>query len=388
MLAGATEVSRSPRVPYDDAALALLAEISAALRAAPEAKAHADLATFAFWCRKANLTRLKKQFEDGHQRLGRGRVFHIAPSNVAINFAFSWAFGLLAGNANVVRVPSNPFGQVDVFCAAFDDLIKSAAHRPFAESNAFIRYGRDDAITARLSLACDARMIWGGDETVRHIRALPLPAHGVEVAFVDRYSFCILDAAAVAALDHKELGRLAGNFYNDAYLMDQNACSSPHLVVWLGASEDGGQERFWQAVGEVVRRKYGLESVYAVDKYTHLLETAAARDDITHIETIRNDVYRIGLAGLGPETENLRGRFGTFYEYRTETLDDIKQAVSRKCQTLTYFGVEPAMLSEFVVANRLAGVDRIVPVGRALDMDTIWDGMDVCKTLSRIVDVR
>ena len=23
-------------------------------------------------------------------------------------------------------------------------------------------------------------------------------------------------------------------FYNDTYLVDQNACSSPHLIVWIG----------------------------------------------------------------------------------------------------------------------------------------------------------
>lgn len=40
---------------------------------------------------------------------GRGVAFHIAPSNVAVNFAFSLAAGLLTGNANIVRLSSKPF---------------------------------------------------------------------------------------------------------------------------------------------------------------------------------------------------------------------------------------------------------------------------------------
>ena len=41
-------------------------------------------------------------------RLGWGTVLHIAPSNIPVNFAFSFLMGFLSGNVNHVRVPSNP----------------------------------------------------------------------------------------------------------------------------------------------------------------------------------------------------------------------------------------------------------------------------------------
>ena len=62
--------------------------------------------------------------------------------------------------------------------------------------------------------------------------------------------------------------------------------------------------------------------------------------------------------------------------------------VNEKYQTLVYYGLSPIQLSEFVVNNQLRGIDRIVPVGQALDIDVIWDGYDLVRTLSRIVDVR
>jgi hypothetical protein len=37
--------------------------------------------------------------------------------------------------------------------------------------------------------------------------------------------------------------------------------------------------------------------------------------------------------------------------------------------------------------SNLTGIDRIVPIGNALDIDFKWDGYDLIKTLSRIVSV-
>ena len=37
--------------------------------------------------------------------------------------------------------------------------------------------------------------------------------------------------------------------------------------------------------------------------------------------------------------------------------------------------------------NNLLGIDRIVPMGSALNIDIMWDGYDVIRSLSRIVTV-
>ena len=31
--------------------------------------------------------------------------------------------------------------------------------------------------------------------------------------------------------------KITKKFYNDTYLVDQNACSSPHLILWLGKQD-------------------------------------------------------------------------------------------------------------------------------------------------------
>ena len=48
--------------------------------------------------------------------------------------------------------------------------------------------------------------------------------------------------------------------------------------------------------------------------------------------------------------------------------------VTRRCQTLTYFGVRSEDLRSFIVENRLSGIDRIVPVGEAMNIGLLWTG--------------
>jgi len=67
-----------------------------------------------------------------------------------------------------------------------------------------------------------------------------------------------------------------------------------------------------------------------------------------------------------------------------EQLAAVAGAVTRKCQTLSYLGFDPEALREWVLANRLTGIDRIVPVGRTAEFGLIWDGYDLIRTLSRI----
>ena len=127
--------------------------------------------------------------------MGLGVVFHITPSNVPVNFAFSFVFGLLSGNANIVRVPSNPFPQIGIICAAIDELFALNKYKEIKAMTSFIRYEQNDEITGMFSANCNARMIWGGDETIKNIRKLSVPERCVDIAFSDRYSLCVIDAA-------------------------------------------------------------------------------------------------------------------------------------------------------------------------------------------------
>ncbi|MEG0382457.1 MAG: acyl-CoA reductase [Christensenella sp.] len=384
---GDENIAVQPIEPYSEIVCEFLNEYSRRLRANKTATGLSDVMSLAFWCRKANILRLKEQFDNTHIRLGRGLVFHITPGNVPVNFMFSYLFGLLSGNANIVRIPPKPFPQVSVLLETLKLVLQDERFAHIKQTTAFVDYGIIDEITAHFSSICNARIIWGGNRTIESIRKNPIHVRGTEIAFSDRYSFCAIDAPSVLNASDDELCKLGDSFYNDTYLMDQNACSSPMLVIWQGAHKHAAKEKFWNAV-LASAQKYDLAPVHAIDKYTQLCEIAIDTDHISYINQKSNLLYCVGLDTLPNNTDDLRGKFGLFYEYDCDDINTLAHIVNLKYQTLTYFGVSKEKLADFVTQNHLLGIDRIVPIGSALDIGIIWDGYDIISTLSRIIDVK
>ncbi|SVC54261.1 uncharacterized protein METZ01_LOCUS307115, partial [marine metagenome] len=84
-MAGNRIVETRPFIPYDKLLCDFLVDLSAELRSSEQSSDYPDIMAFAFWCRKANITKLKAEFNNGETRLGLGVVFHITPSNVPVN---------------------------------------------------------------------------------------------------------------------------------------------------------------------------------------------------------------------------------------------------------------------------------------------------------------
>jgi len=376
-----------PLPPYAPQALSVLGAWSQTLLNAPEVRAHPDIATFAYWCRPANLRRLANAMPSQPMRLGRGLALHIAPANVPVNFAYSLAFGMLAGCANIVRVPDAAAQHVDIMGRALRAVLARAEHAPMAAMTWLVSYPRDSHVTAALSALSHARLIWGGDQTVAQLRATPTRPRCVDVAFADRYSLCLLDAQAVLSASDAELNRLATGFYNDTYLLHQNACSSPHLILWQGHADTIhlAQDRFWHRVHDVVEQRYEWMAVHAMDKYTRLCEVATHLPGAAPCIRHGNLIYRIPLRTLPPTLSACRGVYGLFFEHTLHRLEDLRPIVDDKYQTLCTFGVDNPHIAERLVSHGFGGIDRVVPVGQALDIGVIWDGYDVVAMLSRMV---
>ncbi len=383
-------LDRRPMRPYDPRVLAFLGALSHELLTSDAARTYPDIAAFAYWCRPANLRRLAGLFSDGPrqgERVGRGVALHIAPANVPVNFAFSLAFGMLAGNANVVRLPDTGHPQGHLVCEALARLWRDPAHQRLAAMNRVIAYPRNDDVTRALSAQCHVRVLWGGDQTIAHLRQMPTPSRCVEIAFADRYSLCVLGADALRSADDAVLARLASDFYNDAYQFDQNACSSPHLVIWQGEPEAiaQAQQRFWPALAQVAQQRQALTPVAAVDKYSQLCGVAMALPEALASQRHGNHVYRIQLSDLPAGIDQHRCRHGVFCEYGAIDLACLGNAVEEKYQTVTCFGVDRQVIVDTVVDLGLSGIDRVVPVGRALDIGVVWDGLDLIGAMSRVI---
>lgn len=147
-----------PLSPFSDEVILYLNELSSILLRMPEVRHYPDVVTFAFFCRKANLLHLQKEHATNSLRLGRGLVFHIAPSNVPVNFAYSLICGLLSGNNNIVRLPGKQFRQVDLIVGAIRTLSDDERFDTVSRMVHLIKYERGGIETTTYSALADVRL--------------------------------------------------------------------------------------------------------------------------------------------------------------------------------------------------------------------------------------
>ena len=123
-LVGNQNVSKESNSPFNENICNFLGDLSKELNFSSASKAYPDIKTFSFWCRKQNILNLKKKFSSNEIRIGLGLIFHITPSNIPTNFAYSLIFGLITGNSNIVKVPSQKFPQIEIICDSIKIILK------------------------------------------------------------------------------------------------------------------------------------------------------------------------------------------------------------------------------------------------------------------------
>ncbi len=379
-------LSAKIRQPFEAITLDFFDDVSRLLLKSPLIREYPDVTTLAFWMRKSSMSKLKADYMKTHGEAvfaGKGIVFHITPSNVAVNFMYSLVASMLAGNNNIIKLAPKEHVQESIIIDALVKVLEKPQYSQISDGLYVVKYGIIKELTDYFSSICDVRIVWGGDATIAAIRTSPLPPRSTEILFADRYSFCVIDAKAI--LDCENLDRQALGFFNDTYLMDQNACSSPRLVVWRGEESvlSAARKRFWEAVRKVAKEKYELVPVMAVDKYTQFCRDAITHKGISFERMDDNYVYRIIMKELPEDVDTIRGTGGYFVETSVYDLSEIAHIVNKKYQTLTYYGISRDDLKNFVLDNNLKGIDRIVPLGAALDFGLVWDGYDLIGCMSR-----
>ena len=145
---------------------------------------------------------------------------------------------------------------------------------------------------------------------------------------------------------------------------------------------------FWQNVFQIVKKKYDLNEDAAIEKLTNLYGSVLSSAKIKSYKNFDNLIYILELKKLDQKNHEFRGKWGFFYEFEALNLNQLKSFINNRYQTLSYFGIEKKILKDFIFTNHLKGIDRIVPIGQTLDMNFFWDGYDINKILTRVIDIR
>lgn len=341
-----------------------------------------EVVALGYWLRRANVMAMQEVFAKEHEKMvvkARGTVFHIAPSNVDTIFVYSWMLSMMAGNRNILRISTK---------AEVNDMLKIILaelekHPQIAKQTLICTYEHTENATAEISAQCHTRVIWGGDQTIQTIRQIPLSPIANELAFADRFSLAVLNSESIEQLDDASFDQLLEQFYNDSFWFNQMACSSPRLIVWIGKKS----ERFWKGFEQKIKQKqYELIAATQVTKYTTALQLATE----DYVGKVVTEPYfaRVALDELPNGAREQHCGSGLFYECERTTLTDVARLVTDKDQTLAYYGFTSQQLEQLVLQIDSRGIDRIVPIGQALDFDGVWDGQNFLTSFTRKVVVK
>jgi len=380
--------------PFDEAILAFFADFSRRVLADTGLRQYPELVALGYWFRPAAVARLRERharLADGGLLRPRGVVLHYAPSNVDSVFVYSWFLSLACGNRNIIRLSARSAGaRRAALFEVLGALLQDPRHARIAAATAVVSFAHDDARNAALAGECHLRVTWGGDAAVNALRRIPLPPLATELVFPNRESWALLDAATVLAAEDTALEAQMRAFYNDAFWFAQQACSSPRAVVWVGNPDEvqRARQRFWGGLVAYLHQRG--ESSDASELANRLVAThvAAASTPAQSLEGGLADwPLRISSDALGSLQRSQHCGYGLFYEVQRSSLAQCARLFAPQDQTLAYWGFSREALMEWAQSLGDRCVDRIVPLGKALQFSDRWDGHDLLQSFSRLVSI-
>lgn len=354
-----------------------------------------EIAALGFWLRKANLLKLKQENEhlfvnEIYNISPLGKVFHICPANVDTMFIYSLTVSVLMGNKNVLRVSSRMDApHVSQLFEIINNTIDQEKFNIFFDYINIISYQHSELISTIISENVNARIIWGGDNTIKTFKGFNAAPRTKDIVFADRVSMLCIDCKSYNQLQNDDLENFLRNFYNDAYTFDQMGCSSPQTIYFIGNKKNYNTclNKFQIEVTEYLRKHYENDiSSLASLKLNRMVDDAI--NNIFLSQKGDNYIKLIELNGEIDETKLHGCGGGYFYFKHIETTKELIDLNNPKIQTVCCFGLKNVDLAILIDLANGEGIDRIVPLGQALSFNYIWDGYNLFDELSRKVFIK
>lgn len=378
---------------FDERTVALLNAVSRCLLKDSRLRGNAAVTALAFWLRKANIDQMAAANRHMVERADcvvapQGLVFHVCPSNVDTIPFYSLALALLTGNRNLVRISTKTrLDALGPVLEAFNQVIGDPAYSLFKYYVAFVQYGHENDINNFCSAQADARIIWGGDGAVATFKQFPTKPRVKDFFFADRISVSVFGGRSFLEATDAEQQKVVSSFFNDSYSFDQLGCSTAQTIFCLGSPAEC--EAFKNKLYDqllIQATKYEAEYEYLAS----LKLNQQVADAVRTSGAVRflNKENSLTFAEHGATQELRHGCGGGYFYFQGITqLTDLIPLISAKVQTLSYYGIDKGLLADFVGRLNGRGVDRVVPVGKALDFNYIWDGYNLIDELTKKVYV-
>ncbi len=345
----------------------------------PQSREFPDLMTFGYFIRPSNIKRylLEHNESNNHLKVGVGVAVHVAPSNIPINFAFSWLYGFISGCRNLVRLPTRDSTQANLFIQEFERASYLRGFDVFRRTNYFFRSQRGDSRFNTIVGRADAVLVWGGDESIEYFRTLIANPACRQLYFPSRQSSLVLSSKAVGSLTGSIRNDFLKKLYNDTYLTDCNACSSPSKIFFVGTPQENhaASKMFFSLLDDFVSKQDRPAPI--VQRMLDSLSSSGELRPKTGVHPL-NRTFVVFEAKEGLSETRRPLRFGAFMEHSIASLREVITKLSRSEQTILHWGFEDEEVEEFsrALSPIQTSATRLVKLGSALDMGFYWEGRD------------
>ena len=132
-------------------------------------------------------------------------------------------------------------------------------------------------------------------------------------------------------------------------------------------------------------KENGVEVVYYVDEAARAMENEEVRKQFIQEFLKLSRINSVGLSSaITDYLMDFRDNSGYFYEYDCkDILDLVPLCNDKRCQTIAYIGDSKIILP--LIQSGVKGIDRVVPMGKTMDFDLIWDGYNLPSLLTRTI---
>ena len=312
-----------------------------------------------------------------------GVVGHWPAGNIEIQPVLSLTCALLGGNTCLVRVPSRLLESTNQLMKKLVTVDRDGILTERIQLLSF-DHSREDLQSA-MARNVDGAMIWGGQEAVARVRALPFPHWTRMAVFGPRLSVAAMDAEVWSQPDERRswCERIA----RDVWQFDQQACSSPQ-VLFLERGARGAIDNFIEELREAFRKENqahprreiqpALTSVICLARANWLLDNVANR---AWFSPSPDWTILLGQGTDIPKPTQLR----TLTVLVVDNLLDAIEKFDGSVQTLGLAIGNARREDALAKAAGRRGVDRIVKLGRMHVFGSPWDAMDLIRPMVRIV---
>jgi hypothetical protein len=376
-------------LPFSDIIIEFLHKISTEIFNNSILKKEASFTSLAFWLRQSNIKRIIQENEhlidnNKYSLNPLGIVYHVCPSNVDTMFIYSGVISLLCGNKNIIKISSRSITpELEELFKIINSILTIDEFKILNDYFRVVSYEHVRETNEYFSRIANARIIWGGDETVNLFKSYPTNTRCKDICFPNRISYSIFDSRDFLILnDFEKKKEVVKKFYNDYNLYDQKACSSPDTIFILGNDYNNKYffEQFHTILDNIARKDYlnrtNLDYITTL-KFNQLAEDAINNDVVNIMDD--NIVTFVELNNI-PKNHSCGA--GYFYIKQIANLIQLQPYINNSVQTLSYFGLNDKMLQEIKQLSFGTGIDRVVPIGTALEFDYIWDGYNLFEELT------